>query len=45
MTDIEMLDISSTEIREMIKKDKQPRFKMPGGIWNYIKRNQLYLND
>ena len=45
MTDIEMLDISSTEIREMIKKDEQPRFKMPGGIWNYIKRNQLYLND
>ena len=45
MTDIEMLDISSTEIREMIKKDQQPRFKMPGGIWNYIKRNQLYIND
>ena len=45
MTNIEMLDISSTEIREMIKKDEQPRFKMPGGIWNYIKRNQLYLND
>lgn len=45
MTDIEMIDVSSTEIREMIKKNEQPRFKMPGGIWNYIKRNQLYQNE
>lgn len=42
MTDVELLDISSTQIRETVHAGKQPRFMLPGGVWNYIKRNNLY---
>lgn len=41
-TETDMLDISSTKIRAMVKSGEQPRYMMPGGIWNYIKRNKLY---
>ncbi|MFK8026798.1 MAG: nicotinate-nucleotide adenylyltransferase [Gammaproteobacteria bacterium] len=42
MTDVELFDISSTAIREVIRTGEQPRFMLPGGVWNYIKRNNLY---
>lgn len=42
MTETEMFDISSTQIRETLLSGQQPRFMLPGGVWNYIKRNQLY---
>lgn len=42
ITDTEMFDISSTQIREMLRSGKQPKYLLPGGVWNYIKRNQLY---
>ena len=37
-----MLDISSTRIRELIQAGEQPRFMLPGAVWNYIQRNKLY---
>lgn len=42
MTDVELFDISSTQIRETVHAGDQPRFLLPGGVWNYIKRNHLY---
>ncbi len=43
-TETQMLDISSTRIRTMIGEGKQPKYMIPGGVWNYIKRNQLYMD-
>ena len=42
MTDVELFDVSSTQIRETVQAGEQPRFMLPGGVWNYIKRNNLY---
>ena len=42
LSDIDKIDISSTEIRKIIADGDQPRYTMPGNIWNYIKRNKLY---
>ena len=42
MTDTEMFEISSTQIRATVQAGEQPRFMLPGGVWNYIKRNNLY---
>lgn len=40
-----MLDISSTQIRQITHAGQQPRFLLPGGVWNYIKRNKLYQHQ
>ena len=37
-----LIDISSSQIRTMIARGVQPRYQLPGVVWNYIKRNQLY---
>jgi nicotinate-nucleotide adenylyltransferase len=42
MTDVELFDISSTRIRQTVQAGEQPRFMLPDGVWNYIKRNNLY---
>ena len=42
LTDLEKIDISSTTIRKCISRGDQPRYLLPGNIWNYIKRNNLY---
>ena len=44
ITDTEMVDVSSTQIRACVRTGEQPRFLLPGGVWNYIKRNNLYVN-
>lgn len=44
-SDTQMLDISSTQIRTMISKGEQPKYLIPGGVWNYIKRNHLYMDN
>jgi nicotinate-nucleotide adenylyltransferase len=41
--DVTALDISSTRIRELIKKDQPVKFLIPGEIENYIKTRGLYL--
>ncbi len=38
----EKYDISSTDIRQTIRSGQQPRYFLPGNIWNYIRRNELY---
>lgn len=38
----EELDISSTMIRNKISEGHQPKFMIPGNVWNYIRRNKLY---
>ena len=45
MAETELLDISSTQIRAMIGAGEQPKYMLPGVVWNYIRRNKLYLNE
>lgn len=42
LSDEEKIDVSSTTIRAYISDGQQPRYLLPGNIWNYIKRNNLY---
>ena len=42
ITNVEMIEVSSSQIRQTIESGEQPRFMLPGGVWNYIKRNNLY---
>lgn len=42
LSDIEKFDISSTTIRDYILEGKQPKFLLPGNIWNYISKYNLY---
>ena len=35
-------DVSSSDLREMIARGGQPRYLMPGVVWNYIRRHRLY---
>lgn len=44
ITDVEMIEVSSTQIRQTIESGEQPKYMLPGGVWNYIKRNRLYAN-
>ncbi len=41
-SDLKKIDVSSTAIRKMISEDQQPKYMLPGNIWNYIRRNSLY---
>lgn len=38
----ELVNVSSTAIRQMLARHEQPRYMLPGNIWNYIRRNHLY---
>jgi len=42
MQKITALDISSTEIRRMLKSQQSPRYLMPENVIGYIKQHQLY---
>lgn len=42
LSDAKEIDVSSTAIRECISADAQPRYLLPGNVWNYIRRNNLY---
>ena len=42
LSNLEKIDISSTQIRKTITDGEQPRYAIPGNIWSYIKRNKLY---
>lgn len=42
INELEKINISSSEIREMIAAGEQPKYVIPGVIWNYINRNKLY---
>lgn len=44
VTDTQQFEVSSSNIRAMIQSGRQPRYMLPGGVWNYIKRNNLYTN-
>lgn len=41
-SDLEEVNISSTSIRKIISAGQQPKFMLPGNVWNYIRRNKLY---
>ena len=45
VTDTEMIDVSSTQIRSLVASGEQPKYLLPGGVWNYIKRNNLYQDN
>ncbi len=34
--------VSSTEVRCLLERGEQPRYLIPGIVWNYIRRNRLY---
>ncbi len=42
ITETQMFDISSTQIRATLQAGQQPRYMLPGNVWNYIKRHHLY---
>ena len=42
LTEEEKIEISSTAVRQCISEGKQPRYLLPGNVWNYIRRNNLY---
>jgi len=42
LSEEEEYDVSSTKIRQIIASGQQPRYLLPGNIWNYIRRNELY---
>lgn len=42
--DLFLPDISSTEIREMIKEGKDPSNLLPKGIWQLIKERKIYFS-
>ena len=41
----EPIAVSSTEVRRLLGCGRQPRYLIPGAIWNYIQRNRLYSCD
>lgn len=41
-SELDEVDVSSTLIRKTISEGQQPKFMLPGNIWNYIRRNKLY---
>ena len=42
LSNLEKVDVSSTMIRKAISEGLQPKYLLPGNIWNYIRRNKLY---
>lgn len=42
VSDLDEIDVSSTKIRKIISKGQQPKYLLPGNVWNYILRNKLY---
>ena len=45
LLDNEPVTVSSTEVRRLLDGGRQPRYMMPGVVWNYIRRNCLYGYD
>jgi len=41
-SDLDEIDVSSTKIRRIISEGQQPKYLLPGNVWNYIHRNKLY---
>ena len=39
-----LYDLSSTQIRDLIRAGTQPRYCVPGPVWAYIRRHRLYLD-
>ena len=42
LSNLEEHDVSSTMIRNIISEGHQPKYLIPGNVWNYIRRNKLY---
>ena len=36
------VNVSATTIRDCISNGQSPRYMLPGGVWNYIRRHGLY---
>jgi nicotinate-nucleotide adenylyltransferase len=36
------VNVSSTTIRDCISNGQSPRYMLPGGVWNFIRRHGLY---
>ena len=43
--DNDVVAASSTAVRAMLERGEQPRYLMPGTVWNYIRRHRLYGYD
>ncbi|CAB1277124.1 nicotinate-nucleotide adenylyltransferase [Candidatus Nitrosacidococcus tergens] len=41
-TELTQLDISASQIRNLIKKGKNPRYLLPNSVWEYIQQRKLY---
>jgi len=42
LSNMEKIEVSSTAIRNIIAAGQQPKYLLPGNVWNYIRRNKLY---
>lgn len=38
----QQIAVSSSEVRACLSNGKQPRYLLPGTVWNYIRRHKLY---
>jgi len=36
------MNVSATQVREIIKQGSNPRFLIPDSVWNFIKHERLY---
>jgi nicotinate-nucleotide adenylyltransferase len=41
----EIIDVSSSRIRKLIKEGKSVKYLVPDGVLMYIERNRLYLSE
>lgn len=42
LSDERKVDVSSTAIRQAVAAGRQPRYLLPGSVWNYICEHNLY---
>lgn len=42
LSDEQEFDISSSVIRRCVAEGRQPRYLLPGNVWNYIRKHDLY---
>lgn len=43
--DNDVVAVSSTQVRRVLERGEQPRYLLPGAVWNYVRRHRLYGYD
>ena len=45
LSDEEEIEISSSAIRQCISEGRQPQYLLPGNVWSYIRKHDLYQDS